>query len=276
MNSPTLHLLQAGKLPTQDIIFIRSGKDLPLVLHGYYDNPSTTVVVSLYESPSYDMRDSWWVVSGGLSKYDSARLFLERFPIFLSTNQVAFFDPDIALDWGDLTRLFKNGQRANCDLYQASLSHDSHCSWPFLFKSNSHFLWRKVSFVEVMAPIFKTSFLKRVFTLFSESISTWGLEYIWYRNSRNPFLVCDHIFMTHVNPVNLDEGKFYSYLSSLGINPWHEKEVLRSKYIQLPYYEGELPRWLPWQVNNTYFFFRNMLSRLCHFFSISPSSCSSI
>jgi hypothetical protein len=254
-------VIQKGPPPARYVLFVRSGSDIPLILQNYSSLDDITIVVSLYDLPAYELSANWWVIKGGRSKFESAQQFLENQPEFFTASLLAFFDPDIAIEWKNLLLLFKKGDIVKCSVYQACLSEQSYGSWSFLYKSNRCVEYRKVSFVEVMAPVFKSSFLKKVYNQFTDSVSTWGLEYIWYSKAREPLLVIDSLNITHSSPVDTTAGKFYIYLSRLGVDPWREKNMLRFKYTTRSYKEMELPRLLPWAMNEFFFLFLRILYR---------------
>lgn len=253
---------QEGNPPSRYILFVRSGASKPLVLSHYQHFSEITVVLSFYEEPNYKLLDEWWVVLGGRSKFESAKQFLDAYPLFFLSSLIGFFDPDISINYASLLRLFSEGEKVNSCLYQACLSENSHGSWPFLYKSASMDGWEKVSFVEVMAPIFRSSFLRTVYSSFADSISTWGLEYIWYANAREPLMVNNDIEISHINPINTLDGPFYTYLKTIGVDPWREKAILRSTYTYSYYKEMKLPRRLPWMLANFYFLILRVREKL--------------
>jgi hypothetical protein len=120
------------------------------------------------------------------------------------------------------------------------VAHDSSTHWAFL-KNQGSTGWREVSFVEVMAPIFSKEGLMAVIGGFSDSISTWGLEYHWYAQLKHlSMAVHDGFVMRHDSPVDLADGPFYRYLATLGIDPFTELKTLRMASVGKNFIECEI------------------------------------
>jgi hypothetical protein len=194
----------------------------------------------------------FWVISGGLSKFDSARLFFSEFPEFMKYEAFAFFDPDVGIDFDEINSLFITGVKERKALFQAAVAHGSHTVWSFLYKKNTTG-WREVSFVEVMAPFFSKEALFSVVDDFSDSISTWGLEYQWYSKCKNMSMaVYDPIVMRHDTKVDTIGGPFYKYLAQINIDPSFELKKIRSASVGRFFIECEIPSWMPLWVKKYY------------------------
>ncbi len=258
-----VRILRKGRAPRQYVLYVRSGSSPPLCLREYTADPRFCVVVSFYEKPQYEPPDSSWLMEGGLSKFDSAEYLLRQHPELLEASITGFFDPDVAIGWKDLVRLFEEGERSQAEIFQASLTAESKGSWPFLVQRRSRRMWRRVTFVEVMAPLFSRSCLHRIYDKFSASYSTWGLEYIWYASS-NPIrmLVNDQISMTHATPVDFENGRFYQHLMRHGIDPWQDKSVLRRRYVPVWYSEASIPALVPDGMVDAYLQTSHLLTRM--------------
>ena len=208
-------------------------------------------MLSLYQKNDFSIEKDFWVVSGGLSKFDAARLLFLEFPQFMNFEAFAFFDPDVALDFDALNLLFVEGIKEGKGLFQAAVAPGSHTHWHFLYKKKNG--WREVSFVEVMAPFFSRNALASVIGGFSDSISTWGLEYYWYSKCKKlSMAVYDPVVMRHDTPVDTVDGPFYRYLASMGIDPFHELQTVRSASVGKYYIECGVPAWVPLWIKKYY------------------------
>jgi hypothetical protein len=113
-------------------------------------------------------------------------------------------------------------EREKLSLAQPSLTADSF----FTFRITLHHpgvQYRVTTYVETMCPVFEASHLASVIDVFDRSISTYGLDVFWSRALRpdQRAAILDCFQMRHGRPITND-GKFYQYLASIGVNRWHE------------------------------------------------------
>lgn len=252
LNSKTIAIEQVGKKTGRFLLFIRCGQKYPLCLENYVDNDEVVVVISQYQPVSFSLDKSCWIIKGGMSKFDSARLFFEEFPEMLEFELFGFFDPDVGISFAGVHELMRDGAKSGKALYQAAVAHDSSTYWEFLKTKNTGH-WREVSFVEVMAPIFSKKGLLAVIDGFSDSISTWGLEYQWYLKLKNQSMaVNDRFVMRHDSAVDLVDGPFYRYLATLGIDPFLELKTLKIASVGNSFAECEIPKPIPLALKKYY------------------------
>lgn len=245
LNSKEITIDQMGRKSGKFVLFIRSGTNCPLCLKDYQKNDDVIVVLSRYQKNSFQIDKDFWTISGGLSKFDSARLFFSEFPDFMNYEAYAFFDPDVEIAFNEIHSLFKKGIEDRKAIFQPAVALGSHTVWKFLYNQNS-IGWREVSFVEVMAPFFSKGALMSVVDGFSDSISTWGLEYCWYSKCKEMSMaVFDPIVMRHDTKVDTVGGPFYRYLAQININPTIELEKLRGASVGKFYIECAIPSWVP-------------------------------
>ncbi|WP_296950758.1 hypothetical protein [uncultured Massilia sp.] len=245
LNARTIDVDQVGKTTGRFILFIRCGQKYPLCLKDYADHEDVIVVLSQYQPIDFPIDKNCWLIRGGMSKFDAARLFFADHPDMLDFESFAFFDPDVGIAFPDLVRFLRDGAASGKTLYQAAVARDSSTYWDFL-KARNGGGWREVSFVEVMAPIFSKEGLMAVIGGFSDSISTWGLEYHWYAKLKHlSMAVNDRFVMRHDSPVDLADGPFYRYLASLGVDPFVELKTLRTASVGKRFIECEIPRAIP-------------------------------
>lgn len=191
------------------------------LLLNYYDEPPSVI-------PAADM-----VTYGGASKFPAAWQTNRDHDGFLAAYRAVFFlDNDIDLQFEDVDRLFAIFSEFELWLAQPSLSQGSHFSWPITQHQPSRRL-RYTNFVEIMAPVLSDTALAKCLPTFNQSISGWGLDLIWpalLGNPTNRIAVIDEIEMTHPDRVDPANGRFYRYLSSIGVDPYAESERLAREY----------------------------------------------
>ena len=169
----------------------------------------------------------------GISKFPGASEIYAAAPFLLvSYDATIFIDDDIEVAAGDLSRLFERFVAHRLQLGQPALSANSHFSHDVTIV-NPTTIVRYTDFVEVMMPIFRREALGKCLPTFATSVSGWGLDWAW--PSRIGFAdrqtgIIDEVVLRHVKPVDPENGPFYRYLRSLGINPWTEMAGLLAKH----------------------------------------------
>jgi hypothetical protein len=168
----------------------------------------------------------------GNHKYEGMASFLERErERVLRYRYVLLADDDIYFRPGDLSRLFQV-----CD------AHRIHLGQPALrWGTNvNHFvtLWnpasrvRRVSFVEVMTPVFSAAALLELAPTFSLTRSTYGIDWAWAAllRDRAAIHIIDAVQVEHVRKVDWEGGAFYRKLQGLGVNPATEMRAVRARF----------------------------------------------
>ena len=151
-----------------------------------------------------------------------------RAPQLLNEYDYFFFiDDDIAIDTAGINRLFQLSKTFGMSITQASLSHNSFCSWP-IFKNKPNCLLRYVGQIEVMAPLFSRPALQQCLPSFNENKSSWGLDSVWpkilgYRTDK--LAVFDAVVMEHTRPVG--GGELYKKIKA---DPHEEWTTIAEKY----------------------------------------------
>ena len=245
-NAHDVTLVHRGESRGRLCVFIRCGATLPKSIAISRGSIDATVILSCYLPPSFVCHPSWWITGGGLSKFHAAGKLFESSPELLNFECFAFVDPDIEIDLHDLVALAHQGLADGCDVFQPSIAGGSDAYWGYLNQRPSGHR-RPVTFVEVMSPLLSRRVVESTYRRFGESISTWGLEYLfWSVARRRGMYVYDRWAMMHRELVDLYEGPFYRHLRSLGVDPLGEKYALKEKYASdLGYREQDLPRWCP-------------------------------
>jgi hypothetical protein len=145
-----------------------------------------------------------------------------------------FPDDDLACRGDDINLLFIMCKAYSLQLAQPSLSLDSYIIHPITAVHPPYRL-RYTNFVELMAPVFATSFLRRCLPTFATSISGWGLDYVWptlISEGTNLVAIIDAINITHTRPFG---GPSYQVFRDRGINPADEmRKCLTSHHVKRP------------------------------------------
>ena len=158
-----------------------------------------------------------------------ARLMTETQDAWSAYDYVWFPDDDLATTGDDINRMFEVAVGLELHLAQPSLSWDSHIGVPLTLHNRS-FSVRFSSFVEPMAPLFSAALLRRALPTFGETISGWGLDYVWPQLLDNPARQCailDCIQVRHTRPAG---GPNYAFNNAAGIEPRKEMHELLQRH----------------------------------------------
>jgi hypothetical protein len=96
---------------------------------------------------------------------------------------VGFPDDDLACEAAVWNTAFRILDDTGADLGQPSLHWRSFYSYDITMRRR-WLKYRITDFVEVMAPIFRTDFLRTVLPTFAANRSSWGLDYVWREIAR--------------------------------------------------------------------------------------------
>lgn len=123
---------------------------------------------------------------------------------------IAEIDHDVMLSVSDINRMLFIARLHTLDLFQPSLSHDSFISHPHLANRPGRIL-RESTFVESMTPFFSATAFGIAKEAFGESISAWGLDFIWSSRvcqASGRVAVVDAVMAKHLNPVRSKHWRF--------------------------------------------------------------------
>jgi len=112
-------------------------------------------------------------------------------------------DDDLDIAAQDVNTLFASMDRFGLRVAQPSLSPESYFSH-FVFSQCPGFTLRYTNYVEVMAPCLHRDVLKRALPLFRDTMSGYGLDYVWCRwpeSGAYRTAILDEIAMHHTRPV---------------------------------------------------------------------------
>ena len=255
-NSPTVNLVKAGSPRGKYLLFLRCGsEDINIDIVELLSEYDIDIVISYFSKPSQDFKHpNLWVLNGGLSKYHAFKSLWDEEHSIRNYDSYAFFDADLVANSRTISLLFKDGGLHQLQAWHPSLCDKSHTRWSFLgSQKNSHEGLRYTNFIEVMCPFFSNEGLKKCVKTFSESISTWGLDYAWSSLiSESDMAVIDNHSISHYGKPDLKGGAFYQYLASIGINPKVELWKLRFRYnkiffkpsVSSSYQKTSLSKWI--------------------------------
>ena len=213
------------------LIMIRcgSGRRPSLFNEALSSDRNFDVAVNYYAPPheeDYFFQNGEFVIAGGLSKYHAAKQLMHGG--FLHTYEgVYFLDEDLELHF-DPSEFFEYCTSKGFAIAQASLSHGSDGAWRLTYH-HPGFEYRLTNFVEVMAPFFARDFLLTVAEAFDISISTYGLDVFWgsQLEQGQSAAIVDRFQMSHHKARDFEEGAYYAYLKSIGVDCFAEmKNVL--------------------------------------------------
>lgn len=193
---------------TRNLIVLRAG-DQSLHRQWLQGNADFDLLISYYgEEPGrYQSDTPMWEARKGPKWSCLADLLRERTELMVRYDAFWFPDDDLAADTAELNRMFALFNGLQLDLAQPSLTPDSYVSWPFLVQQPGN-IARYVGFVEVMAPLFSRSALRRCLPTFSESRSGWGLDWIWphlcAEERDDAVAILDAVAVRHTRPVGGD------------------------------------------------------------------------
>jgi len=118
-------------------------------------------------------------------------------------DQIALIDDDIETDSRTISRAFELGRVHKLDVWQPSLTWDSHFSYAALLTRPGAPPIRPVNFVEMMCPFFKTSALLKIEDLFHIGAET-AIDIFWSCALGRPpgsLAVLNDVSVVHTRPV---------------------------------------------------------------------------
>jgi hypothetical protein len=139
-------------------------------------------------------------------------------------------DDDLACDAMVWNRTFGLLDRVDADLGQPSLLWRSFYSYDITMRRR-WLEYRVTDFVEVMAPIFRTDFLRAVLPTFAANRSSWGLDYVWRdiaRREGRRLAIVDSASLLHTRA--LGKGGQYSAANMGGSTQLGEYQTLLDTY----------------------------------------------
>ncbi len=213
----------------RNVVFVRCGaRSAHRRLYPLPSNRHWDCVLSCYEpAQAQDLEQADCVMTGGVSKWDAfSQARFEHGELGLGDYERFFLlDDDIEFQRAaDIDRLFDIGREHQLAICQASLTPQSFAAWAVTRRHDSWFL-RFTNFVECMAPLFDAEAVRLLEQDIRAAVSGCGLDLI-FRSVMGPqrrMAVIDAVSVTHTQPVDPRNGRFYRYLRSIGVD--HQEEI---------------------------------------------------
>jgi hypothetical protein len=225
-NAQDLAVIRSPAALRKHLVFIRAGAGQPWPFGSRFagEERGFDIAVSYFDEPDFESKlymCADFVLAGGLSKFHAAKKFFEAYPCLDRYGYVCFVDDDLEFEFS-VDEFVAFCERETLSLAQPCLTADSFHT----FRITLHhpgLLYRVTTYVETMCPVFEASHLASVIDVFDRSLSTYGLDVFWSRALRpdQRAAILDCFQMRHTRPIT-NEGKFYQYLASIGVNRWQE------------------------------------------------------
>jgi hypothetical protein len=146
-------------------------------------------------------------------------------------HHVAFAADDLAAKTATWNSLFDHCARYQLDLAQPGIVGPASFA---ITRARRDCVLRYTNFVEIMCPVFQTTTLDRLRQTFGESVSGWGLDFLWAHRSPCPdyrLAVIDAAVVRHTRPIG--QGNLYDTLKRSSVDPREELERVLAKH-QVP------------------------------------------
>jgi hypothetical protein len=161
-------------------------------------------------------------------KFPGLHALLARESFWRDYDYIWLPDDDLRITQEGVGALFAEMAALDLELAQPALSWASYYSHAFTLRHPS-FRARYTNFVEIMAPCFRRDLLEACVPALAESISGWGLDWVFPRRCRDPArgaAILDSVTMTHTRPVG---GPTYAVLRERGITAADERDALLAR-----------------------------------------------
>jgi hypothetical protein len=193
---------------------------------------SWDLVVSYFGTDPTRFRDDRRIDDPGL-KYPGLRALLTRENFWRDYDHIWLPDDDLMIEEEGIDALFDEMAALDLELAQPALSPASFFSHAITLRHSS-FRARYTDFVEIMAPCFRRAFLETCLPAFAESISGWGLDWVFPSlrgDTTHGCAILDSVEITHTRPVG---GPSYALLRKQGITARHESAAVRARHAIAP------------------------------------------
>lgn len=138
-------------------------------------------------------------------KWPGLHDFLSRNASWRDYDYIWLPDDDILTDEATINRFFELCEEVDAQLAAPGLSEDSYYSYPMTM-ANKAFAWRRTTYVEVMVPCFRRSFLETALPSFTFTRfgTGWGLDFLWcFMLGYQDIFILDETPVFHTRPVGL-------------------------------------------------------------------------
>lgn len=171
-----------------------------------YEQRSWDLVISYYDEAAFKAHQpragvEAVLVKGG--KWNGIFKTLNAVPEHRRYSHVWFPDDDIATDGKTINRIFDEAVTFGLAVCQPALTAQSYFSH-FLFMQCAAFRLRYSNYVEIMVPCLRADLLAEALPLFENTMSGYGLDYLWCRLAGGgPYkaAILDAVAVHHTRPV---------------------------------------------------------------------------
>ncbi len=162
-------------------------------------------------------------------KWQGLHALLTRDDFWHKYDYIWFPDDDLATDQATISKFFHHVVDLGLALAQPALSWSSYYSHPVTVQRPS-FRARWTNFIEIMAPCFERRFLETCLPTFAETLSGWGLDWVWPHRlgaETRRSAIIDAVAVTHTRPVG---GPMYGKLREAGVTARDEATDLLRRH----------------------------------------------
>ena len=191
-----------------NLVAVRAGsKSLhPGWLERSYEDRSFDLIISYFNEDAFTAHAPQdgvqaILIKGG--KWDGLYQTFEAFPDYEDYTRIWLPDDDIATTGADIDAMFAAAQTHDLAVCQPALTHDSYYSH-FMFLACPGFRLRYTNHIEIMIPCLTGALFAQVLPLFKDTMSGYGLDYIWCRlpgAGHGKAAILDEIAMHHTRPI---------------------------------------------------------------------------
>jgi len=170
----------------KDLIILRAGKNS--LHHTWFDRDNSPRSWELLVCPCEEIPPQPPELSGVLvsevvpapAKWAALKLLLNDWRDWRDYRYMALVDDDLIASQQTWTRFFERCAQFGAKLAQPALLEDSFFSHSVTVR-NTEFMARRVSYVEIMMPCFRTDVFSELLPTLdqSESGEGWGLDFLW-------------------------------------------------------------------------------------------------
>jgi hypothetical protein len=209
----------------RNLVVVRAGRSSlhPGWLEGISQRNWDIVVSYFGSDPDQYRQDDVTRIDGAGPKWPALQhLFVEHPRLIDDYDFIWLPDDDLAASKLDINRMFDLCRRYDLAVAQPSLSWDSFISHSVTLQ-NRQTLLRFTNFVEIMAPCLSSAVLRQVLPMLNETLSGWGLDFIWAQlagGRTDRVAIIDAVSVRHTRPVG---GPNYKLLREKGLSPMDEK-----------------------------------------------------
>jgi hypothetical protein len=217
-------------LPSQrrrNLVFFRCGaRSLHRRFYPLPADRSWDCALSCYEPPQASDAQAEYVLTGGVSKWDGFAQARFDHPQLGFEAYERFFlvDDDIEFrEAADIDRMFAIAHDHGLAICQPSLSPQSYASW-LITRHNPSWFLRYANYVESMMPLLSAEAVRLLEQDLRAAVSGYGVDIAFHHvlGPQRPMAIVDAIVVSHTKPVDSENGPFYRYLRTMGIEPQEE------------------------------------------------------